>query len=79
MLDVSTPRVCAAWVGAVPAPATLPQHELLYLGQSDSILALYDLRSGRPIRLSSSNVLLVELTAAERATRTLRTCPSSGR
>jgi len=79
VLDVSTPRVCAAWVGAVPAPATLPQHELLYLGQSESILALYDLRSGRPIRLSSSNVLLVELTAAERATRTLRTCPSSGR
>lgn len=78
VLDVSTPRVCASWVGAVPAPATLPQHELLYLGQSDSTLALYDVGSGRPIRVSSSNVVLVELTPAERATRTLRTC-SSGR
>jgi hypothetical protein len=78
-LDVSAPRVCVAWVGAVPAPATLPQHELLYLGQSDSILALYDVRAGRPIRVSSSNVVLVELTAAERATPTLRTCPSGGR
>jgi hypothetical protein len=75
VLDVSTPRVCVAVVGAVPAPATLPRHELLYLGQSDSILALYDVRSGRPIRMSSSNVVLIELTAVERATRTLQTCP----
>jgi hypothetical protein len=79
VLDVSTPRVCAAWVGAAPPPATMPQHELLYLGQADSILALYDVRPGRPIRVSSGNVVLVELTAAERATRTLRTCPSGGR
>lgn len=79
VLDVSTPRVCAAWVGAVPPPATLPRHELLYLGQADSILALYDVTTGRPIRVSSSNVVLVELTAAERATTTLRTCPSGGR
>lgn len=78
VLDVSTPRVCATWVGPFPAPATLPQHELLYLGQSDSTLALYDVGSSRPIRMSSSNVVLVDLTAAERATRTLRTC-SSGR
>jgi hypothetical protein len=78
VLDVSTPRVCASWVGQVPAPVALPRHELVYLGQADSILALYDVKSGRPIRVSSGNVLLVELTPAERATRTLRTCPSSG-
>jgi hypothetical protein len=79
VLDVSTPRVCAAWVGAAPRPATLPRHELLYLGQADSILALYDVTTSRPIRVSSSNVVLVELTAAERATTTLRTCPTGGR
>ena len=64
---------------AGPAPTTLPKHELLYLGQADSILALYDVRTGRPIRLPSSNVVLVELTAAERATTTLRTCPRAAR
>jgi hypothetical protein len=79
VLDVSVPRVCVAWVSAVPAPAALPRYELVYLGQSDSILALYDVGSGRPIRVSSSNVVLVELTAAERATRTMRTCPSGRR
>jgi hypothetical protein len=79
VLDVSTPRSCVAWVGAVPAPSTLPRHELLYLGQSDSILALYDVKTGRPIRVASGNVVLVELTAAERATRTPRTCRPGGR
>ena len=77
VLDVSTPRVCAAWVGAAPAP--LPRHELLYVGQEDSILALYDVTTSRPIRVASSNVVLVELTAAERATTTLHTCPAGGR
>jgi len=47
----------------------------VYLGQADSIMALYDVTMSRPIRVSSSNVVLVELTAAERATTTLRTCP----
>jgi hypothetical protein len=75
VLDVSTPRVCAAWVGAAPPPAALTRHELLYLGQADSILALYDVTTSRPIRVSSSNVVVVELTAAARATTTLRTCP----
>lgn len=79
VLEVSTPRVCVSWVGAVPAPATLPQHELLYLGQADSILALYDASTGQPIRVSSGNVVLVELTAAERATRALSTCRQTGR
>jgi hypothetical protein len=79
VLDVSTPRVCVAWVSQAAAPAALPTHELLYLGQSDSILALYDLSAGRPIRVSSDNVMLVELTAAERAARALRICPSGGR
>jgi hypothetical protein len=79
VLDVSTPRVCAAWVGVPPPPATLPRHELVYLGQADSMLALYDVATSRPIRVASSNVVLVELTAAERATTTLRTCPAGGR
>ena len=78
VLDVSTPRVCAAWVGTAPPPATLPKHELLYLGQADSILVLYDVTTRRPFRVSSSNVVLVELTATELATRTLRACPPSG-
>jgi hypothetical protein len=79
VLDISTPRVCVAWASQAPAPATLPTHELLYLGQADSILALYDVQASRPIRVSSSNVVLVELTAAERTTRSLRTCPPGGR
>jgi MFS family permease len=80
VLDVSTPRVCVAWVGAVPAPAALPlRQELLYLGQADSILALYDVSMSRPIRVSSQNVVLIELSAAERAARTPQACPSGAR
>jgi hypothetical protein len=80
VLDVSTPRVCVAWASQATAPATLPlDRELLYLGQADSILALYDVGTSRPIRVSSSNVVLVELTPAERTTPTLRARPKGGR